>query len=357
VVKKNTFIKVAALWFYMGIRYFRNSFIEESEISAEEVNGITHFRDTFDGEGKILKHEKISPASLILSTSIYFHHKFYDIVKHFNELGELFNISYKFDQVESYFRPSSVDFNTEGQVTYPIQSSERVNGIEVLESRTIYPDINLKNLSNQSVQIITSKKNALFQPDYNHIRRVLKNRDLTTPLVHGPDSDIFHNDFLGVLAWIRGNYGCDTITLHPTRGEFYRAIELFNENRDDIDALGVNLSYENVDAKNRWFNSPDELIQVDLPFISSTLDISHLPHDVDLMSLEERIFPKLRVVHLNNRTSKNKDLPYREGSLPVPEFLSALKSDGYKGYIVMQYAPEFKEKERDDLERLRDFFS
>jgi sugar phosphate isomerase/epimerase len=74
------------------------------------------------------------------------------------------------------------------------------------------------------------------------------------------------------------------------------------------------------------------------------------------MSLEERIFPKLRVVHLNNRTSKHTDLPYRKGSLPVKNFLQALKSDGYKGYIVMQYAPEFKEKEIDDVLRVRELF-
>ena len=277
--------------------------------------------------------------------------------------GEVITRTYelKNNDKKSIYSNSKTIFDKYGQVISPIKTkNEPLDKVRILESRSITSETNpyklLEGLDGQEIQLSLPRKRDLLYLDNKELRSALKEKNVKVKLMHGPDVDVFYKDFAAMIGWIRGNYGIDTLTLHPSRGNFENAMELFDEKSKELGGLGLNISYENINDKKRWLEYPQKISSVNHKFISSTLDISHLHTDTDLLDLMEKVFDKLRVVHLNNIKDGKKDCPYKEGVFPVQEFLGFLKSNDYKGYIVLEYRPEYRDRIKEDLGRLREFF-
>jgi len=277
--------------------------------------------------------------------------------------GEVIERNYELKEhnERSIYSNRKTVFDKYGHVISPIiTKNEPLKGVKILESKSINSETNpyklLEGLEGQEIQLSLPKKRDLLYLNDKELRNALKEKDITVKIMHGPDIDIFCKDFASMLGWIRGNYGIDTLTLHPSRGSFESAMQLFDENNKELEGLGLNISYENIKDKDRWLKSPEMITSINNHFISSTLDISHLDSNTDLLDLTEKIFDKLRVVHLNNVIGGEKDCPYREGRFPVREFLGFLKNNDFKGYIIMGYSSAYRGKSRDDIDRLREFF-
>ena len=340
------------------MRFFRHQFVDESEISSSEAEGTAHFKDTYR-DGALTKHEKVDANGHTLKTTTFRPYKNAISASQHNENGELENTSYEFPKVS--FEPKRVIFDDKGQVVYPITTELKPEKLRVLEARSIGPSTDLygalSGLEGQEIQLNLPRRRDLYRVDNAELRKALSDRGIKVALVHGPDVDVFHEDFVPCLAWIRGNYGVDTATLHPARGDYTQAMSLFTEKQAEIARFGMDLAYENLDANGRWLSYPGQLAEAELPFLKETLDLSHLDDRTDLIALEERLFEGLRVVHVSNVRGGEKHLPFREGSLHVDDFLRALKADGYKGSVVLEYAPEHRHKIQEDKERVMELLS
>ncbi|MBS3137745.1 sugar phosphate isomerase/epimerase [Candidatus Woesearchaeota archaeon] len=256
----------------------------------------------------------------------------------------------------------AVIFNGKGNVIYPIATNPSLRRkSKVLANRRIGLDLDyyktFNDLKGESVHLLLPRERELYQIEHKVLRKYFKEDGIDVRLVHAPYIDVQKDEFLGVIAYIRGNYGVDTITLHPAKGTVSVINEYFEKNKV-FPCLGVRLAFENLDVTDdRWLNYPEQIMDISSPQVGLTLDVSHLNQDSDLFDLVERIFQKLFVVQISNKSGNRKDLPYREGEMNVQGLLSVLKSNGYNGDLVLEYAPEFKEQEIDDLKRLQDFFS
>jgi hypothetical protein len=341
-----------------NIRYFSSAFVSQSETSQKESEGKPHFREYFDCNGKRIRFEEVTSTGDV-SESIEFKHLNDFLVScAYGKDKKLKSVSYDLTGNKNIFENSRVQF-AGGKVIYPIKSVKEENGSVIIQSLSISPGIDYKEIAkfeNQEAQLYMPRKRDLFCIDFKLLREYMKELNITAKLAHGPDSDIFDENFLGTVAWIRGNTGIKTITFHPSKGNYGAAVNILDEKSKDLEMIGAEISYENMDANDRWLKSPEELLNLNIPFVSATLDISHLAQSTDLLALEERIFPKLRVVHLSNTDGNRKHLPYREGIFPVQEFLRKLKADKYKGFIVFEYSEEYKEKEKEDIRRVKEIF-
>ena len=340
------------------VKFLRVSLIKDSEISLDEALGTNHYRATYDN-GNLVKHETIDPEGNVLNTSCYEHHNGYIKGTFFNENMQLRGVTYSFEE-DNIFKESAVSFDANGQVRYPQPSRKRKKKLEILKSVRLIPSNNyhqeFENEANSSIQLYFPRKKDIFRIDHADARKALADLKIDVPLIHGPNMNFNNPDFIPHLAWIRGNYGNDIITIHPDKGNFGSTAQYFKENDEEISRLGLRLAYENMDARDRWFVNPEQLMFLDSENVGLTLDLSHLEHGTDLLDLEERIFDKLDVVHLSNRTRTKKHLPYREGDLPVQAFLQSLRSKEYQGKIVLEYSNKHKEQEEYDTQKLKDFF-
>lgn len=282
----------------------------------------------------------------------------------YNQTNDLVGTCYDFSRITSIATPNScyVIFDNNGNVIYPIKSEAKTcsRQVKILPSRKIKLNINFDKefeaLKGQQFHLIMPRQREMYMLDHEILRSFMAEYDINVGLVHGPGADIFHSDFIGAVAFIRGNYGVDTITLHPSKGDYTNAKILFEKEQEAITRLGVKLAYENMDANDRWLSYPEQITDMNLPFMGLTLDLSHLPVDTDLVSLVDKVFGKLDVVHLSNQRAGETHLPYRKGTMNVQGFLDALKANGYNGYIVLEYGQGHQEQREEDFKRLQDFF-
>jgi len=343
------------------VRYFSHEFVEKSELSCSEASKVSHFRDNYDDQSRLARHEKVDFSGKVLSRSDFRYSKNFLSSVDFDGDGKLIGRSYSLmDETGSWYAQSKTILDDKGNVIYPVRYQKQPNRLGIMGARNIHPDSDFNQvflgLKGQEMQLNLPKKNELLYIDNAHLRKSIEDMGISMSIMHGPDLDVFHQEFCETLGWIRGNYGIDTLTLHPLRGDFENAMERFGQNKEELEGLGMKLSYENLCATDRWLKHPEEIMDVPYNFIGSTIDISHLNPNTDLMSLEEKVFEKLDVVHLSNINGGQKHSPYREGIFPVKNFLCALKSDGYRGKIILEYAPQFRDRLGDDIIRLREFF-
>ncbi|MBI4453192.1 sugar phosphate isomerase/epimerase [Candidatus Woesearchaeota archaeon] len=283
----------------------------------------------------------------------------------YNQGNDLVNTCYDFSNITSIATPNScyVIFDNKGNVIYPIKSEVKTGSrqVKILPTRKIRLNIDFdkefEDLKGQQVHLIMPRQREMYMIEHEILRNFLGEYDVNVGLVHGPGTDIFHPDFIGAVAFIKGNYGVDTITLHPSEGDYTNAKTLFEQEQEAITRLGVKLAYENMEANDRWLSYPEQITDMNLPFIGLTLDLSHLPANTDIVALVDRVFGKLDVVHLSNQGAGKTHIPYRQGTMNVHGFLYALKANGYKGYIVLEYGQGHHEQREDDLKRVQDFFS
>ncbi len=345
-----------------NVRYFEHEFIDKSETSSDKVRGKDHYRGTFDEYQRLVRHEKVDGSGKVLQTTDFRYSKNFLSAVTSDSEGKVKSRHYDlFGDKLSWYSPTRVIFDSDGQVVYPIKTKPEPKKLKVMAARKVSPDMdfyeNFKDLEGQEIQLDLPRRKDMLYIDNEKLRKTFKDLGITVKLMHGPDMDIFQEDFAAMLGWVRGNYGIDTMVLHPWRGDFENATALFEEKRDELGGLGLKLSYENLsNATDRWIKNPEDVMKVEPPFITTTLDISHLHPTTDLMSLEEKLFPRLDVVHLSNVDGCKRHVPYREGTFPTQEFLGALRSKGYKGYIVLEYTPEHKDKLLTDLHKVREFF-
>ncbi|MBT4540571.1 sugar phosphate isomerase/epimerase [Candidatus Woesearchaeota archaeon] len=279
----------------------------------------------------------------------------------FNEDGSVKSISYDFDKLVPKGFQSRVLFDANGDVIHPIKSTEIEEKLRVLStgkiSRNMDYDFEFDAHKGEDVHIYMPQGKEMYGLEHYIIRRFLDEDNINPTLIHGPGVDVTHREFLGALAFMKGNYGADTITLHPLKGDYGIVKEKLEACHDDIARLGVKIAYENMDAKDRWLTFPQEIVQMDLPNIGLTLDTSHLSSDTDLSALLDQVFEKLLVVHLSNQSGGKKHLPYNSGEMNLPGFLSALKSNGYKGSVVLEYRDQYQDQVNDDIKRVQDLLS
>jgi hypothetical protein len=277
---------------------------------------------------------------------------------YFNDDGSVKSRAYDFNGLVPDGLPSRVIFDVEGNVVYPERSTVIEKRLRVLPTAKITRDMDyddeFKHHKSSEVHLYMPQGSEMYRLENFIIRRFFKRDSIRPVLIHGPGVDVSHKEFLGALAFMRGNYGADTFTLHPLREDYGTARAKLEEYHKDIVNMGVRIAYENMDATDRWLRFPQEIVEMNLPNIGLTLDTSHLPKDTDLSDLLDQIFDKLWVVHLSNQRGKNKHLPYRDGEMNLSAFVSQLKSNGFKGSIVLEYNPQYEDKCADDLMRLKD---
>lgn len=344
----------------MKKRFFKKEFIEHSEISEEETKGISHYRDTYERE-KIIKHEKIDKSGNAIKITdfeylndfIYSRHK--DIKK-----GDL-NIAYTIKKDKTkFYKNRRVIFNKNGEVFYPISSKkEKDKKIKILDSINIYPDMDLeilKKYKDKKVQLSLPKKRDIYRLNNKKIRNKLNDNNIDVKLAHGPEIDIFEKDFIANLAWIRGNFSIDTITIHPKKGSYGSAIDLLKEKEDKLKEISTDIAYENIDSDKSWFKYIECLPFDDLSNIKATLDISHLDPNSDIEKIIGELGKNLKVIHLSNIQKNKKHLPIDLGEYNLYPILNLLKDKKFDGYLVLEYLPEYKEKEIKDTQKLREFF-
>lgn len=276
--------------------------------------------------------------------------------------GNFSCIGYDFSKVSdpSIWAESSVLFDANGEVIYPVKLERKQRELKIVLSRKLSSQLNYPeefgDCNGKPVNLYMPRKREMFQLEHKVLRRFFKQDDIEIALVHAPAVDVAQNDFLGVIAFIRGNYGVNTITLHPGKTSSYQAMKFFEEEADSLTRLGVTLAYENLTANDRWMQHPEDILGFNFPFVGLTLDVCHLELGVDLGGLIEKVIEKLHVVHLSNKQGNKHDMPYRQGALDTSRLLSALRSNNYQGYIAVDYAQEYKDQEIKDVLKLQEFF-
>jgi len=327
------------------IKYFKHEFIEGSEIRENEAFGIPHFRDTYDC-GLLVLHERIGKLGDTLQSAKYSYHK------------GMSKVEYSTGEVAFNFLNGERFIFKDGQTIYPKNQQNGAklgNGKSSSDRVEIIPSVRIDDyidIDDRDTHLILPRKRELMQLEspYKEFNRY------NIPLVHGPDTDAVHKDFEYVLAWIKGNFGCGTITLHPGKSEKNEIVNSLKESADVISKMGVILAYENMDYSDRWFLHPWEINEIDLPFVKLTLDTSHVEPGTDLSQIVDSVFDKLSVVHLSNRTGNEKHLPFRQGDHDITKLLHTLKMKNYKGFIVLDYQPKFKSYEEKDLKKVKEMF-
>jgi sugar phosphate isomerase/epimerase len=333
------------------IRLFEHDTDRSTQLTSTKATGRKHFRFIYE-DGKLILKEKLDSSGLVTERTAYNHVRDFIHARHFDHRNRITNVSY---QLNVPGKEAKVVFDTRGQVISPIQTQPETPELEVMVSLRLDPDFeeSARQVAGQNIQLYLPRLRELYGLDNNRIRGILSDLEIGVSVIHSPAIDVTRDDFVANLAWMRGNYGADTLVLHPQRGSYGVAKAQLEAKGQEIREIGVDIAYENLDTNERWLTDPRQIVEMGLPYVSSTLDLSHLPASTDLIALTDQIFEKLSVVHLSNQSGAEKHMPYRQGSMPVEEFLRMLRDRKYTGRIVLEYKKEYREEELRDVDRVR----
>ncbi|MEM2925050.1 MAG: sugar phosphate isomerase/epimerase family protein [Methanocellales archaeon] len=224
----------------------------------------------------------------------------------------------------------------------------------VLASKFIYSnDYDLSNLAELKIQLSFYKKKQFFSIDHHQLKQRLKELDIEICSVHAPTIDVFDEDFLEVLRFIKNEYGVQLISIHPQRGDREKALARLGELAEDIIDLGVILAYENFPrSSNKWIASARDMFNTfNMQFLKLTYDTSHAIVE-DSLSEVELCLSKIEIIHLSDQIKGDEHLPIGMGVYPVGELLSLLKRKQYSGYIVLEYMPWYEKLLREDVKKI-----
>lgn len=144
--------------------------------------------------------------------------------------------------------------------------------------------------------------------------------------------------------------GVKTITLHPNnvnrdndmQQEALKNLEYFAEAYNGKIVFCI----ETFEGKRRVF-TPDETVTFNLPM---TLDISHIRENKKIWSLLKDYKENIMNVHLSAREGSRQHLPIDSFCKEVMNYLIESK---WKGYVILEYLPEFHSRVLSDLESLK----
>jgi len=237
--------------------------------------------------------------------------------------------------------------------------------MQILASKFIYlkDESNLKealfSFKDISIQLAFFQRRDFLKIDHNFIKQICNSINIEIPTVHAPTTDIFDVDFLETLKLIKEIYKIRVISIHPQKGDLSLALAKLEEYSSQIKDLNLILAYENFPSKverRKWINSPADMYsKFNLPFLKLTFDTSHLDEPSNCIKEIERVYDKVAIVHLSDNNSKRQHLPLGEGLVPYEEFLRYLKEKGFKGFVVLEYLPEFQDRLIEDLRRVSKF--
>lgn len=192
----------------------------------------------------------------------------------------------------------------------------------------------------------------------------LESLGLTVATVHAVQARISDGDF---LVWgkqtirIAEHLGARAITVHPNghnkdRGNHqFMALQYLRTLQRETD---VCLTVETFGGKDRVLR-PEELVDADVPM---TLDVAHIGDNDRILTIIDRHWRHIPVVHLSARASnywrQRFDAPLSdegrsEHHLPLDPFciqvVRKLVAFGWSGTIVLEYMPHYHYRLRPDL--------
>lgn len=340
------------------IRYYRQFPDASTELSLGQAAGTPHFRASYE-LGRVSSLEKIEADGTIAEKTLFRQMRDFTQERYFKGQDSSTGVGYALQHGTD--AAEKVLFDTNGNVIYPVKTKPSPEKVEVLARVTLHKDLGtdhfLDSLAGQNVELYLPRSREFFSFDHRNLMREINKRSITPSVAHSYHMDVTDPDFLGNIAWIRGNYGVGVITIHPSTNNYAAVMGALHAKADDIQAIGAKLSFENLEANDRWLKYPEQIMDMGLPFVSCTLDLSHLPAATDLEGLADRLAQYISVVHLSNQSGGKTHLPYRKGEMHIEEFLQRLKSNGFTGKFVLEYSPGHTEEKREDARRIRRLFS
>ncbi len=235
--------------------------------------------------------------------------------------------------------------------------------VKLLISKFIYPYSNIKEelaaYAGKAMQLSFFSPTFFESLDHKSLKAIIDNEDITVASVHAPTIDIFETSkFLKMLATVRSVYEVDNVTVHPGAGNPLQALKLHEKYSSEIQNMGVNLAYENFDSSKRskrWIQNANSIYRLNFAHCSLTYDTSHVPAGRNISNDLENFYAKLGIVHFSN-ISKEKEHrnhnPYSQGIHDLNAPLEFLLRRSYPGYLVIEYAPQFKQEALDDYDYL-----
>ncbi|MEM2925816.1 MAG: TIM barrel protein [Methanocellales archaeon] len=190
------------------------------------------------------------------------------------------------------------------------------------------------------------------------LKQSLRELNIKVCSVHAPTIDVFDEDFLDVLRFIKREYEVELISLHPQRGNRELAMAKLSELAGEINEIGVILAYENFPSSSyKWIaRARDMYSAFNMPFLKLTYDTSHAEVENSLSEVEFCL-RKIEAIHLSDQIKGDEHLPIGTGRYPVFELLSLLKVKQYSGCIVLEYMPWYEELLREDVKKVEAFLS
>lgn len=237
--------------------------------------------------------------------------------------------------------------------------------MKLLVSKFLYPDYtNLKEVlfpfRDLNIQLAFFKKKDFFKFDHKNIIDICNSLNIKIPIIHAPCIDIFDEEFLKILEFIKDIYKIKLITIHPQEGDAKSALKKLEELGPTIKRLDLILAYENfpkTTQKRKWVNLPKDMYEkFNLPFLKITFDTAHLDEPANCLNELGQIFDKVEVIHLSDKNSKFHHLPLGEGILPYKKLLDYLKEKNYNGFLVLEYLDEFQDKLIRDFKEISKIF-
>jgi len=191
------------------------------------------------------------------------------------------------------------------------------------------------------------------EPKFDEMLECLDSLDFEVLSVHATQGWISKDTF---LSWgpktcqLADRFGGRAITVHPNRAKKPREThqDMTRRNIKKVQReTSVTVSVETFGGKKRVL-TPQEIMDFGLPM---TLDTSHIREDKRIIDIIESYWQNIPVIHLSARNAREQHLPIDRFCLDVVEYLLQL---GWTGNIVLEYLPQYRERLRPDIKKVRD---
>lgn len=205
---------------------------------------------------------------------------------------------------------------------------------------------------------LTFRPRRFDEVNYNDIKKWIASQNVTPMSIHYPSFPGIDSTFVDNLKMLKECFGIMLFTVHPKFETLEECVSSLGKWEREIAELNVTLAYENMPGPlGKWNCYPANIARINLPFVKITLDVTHLPQELDEKEEFDSIAGKIEVIHLSNvryGTARRDHLPFLEGQRDLVGFLRHIRCRGYKGQVVLEYTPKEAYRLREDIARAKE---